>query len=94
MNPRPMRRKKKSKYLKLPDEPIPDRWKLAAELYLTPPYKGKAAALRAAGYSEATALHHAHRIFRDLRVRRLLALYNLESERRFMERMKQRRGWV
>lgn len=48
-----------------------------------------AAALRAAGYSEATALHHAHRIFRDPRVQRLLELHNEEFERRFRESLKQ-----
>ena len=93
MNPRPMRRKKPRK-LKLPDRPIPDRYRRAVELYLSPAYKGKAAALRAVGFSEATAMHHAHRVFRDPRVRRLLALYRWESERRFMEEMKRRRGWM
>ena len=68
--------------------PLSPRRLLVVTLYLTPPYPGMAAALRAAGYSEATALHHAHRIFRDSRVQRLLKHHNEESERRFLESLR------
>jgi hypothetical protein len=61
--------------------PISAQWWKAIMAYLQPPHS-KAAALRAAGFSEATALHHADRIFGDPRVRRFLELYYQEEERK------------
>ena len=43
--------KRKSK--KLTNRPLPERLRKAVELYLSPPWSGMAAALRATGFSNA-----------------------------------------
>ena len=68
-------------------KPISPKWWKAIMAYLQPPYS-KAAALRAAGFSEGTALHHANRIFSDARVQRFLALYYREEERKRLESLR------
>jgi hypothetical protein len=65
--------------------PLPQKRRIAVALFLTPPYMSMAAALRVAGYSEATARHHAHRIFHDPRVQQLLKLHHNQTTRRFLE---------